>query len=165
MKNGKLWQLLVAVALVLVGCRTTEIMTTRMVFPKGTDLGKLPAITVNNVMYGCGIDVEQGKTVESSLAPAVAASVAATLRDIQASQSGALNRQDSPSGNSENAAPAAVVAPTVQGGKPVAQDAGEKDKEGEPARKGLASGTEGEAGIESPVVDESKAVLDGKAKE
>jgi len=154
MKTWKLWQLLVAVAVLVVGCRTTEIMTTRMVFPKGTDLGKLPAITVNNVMYGCGVDVGQGKVVESSLAASAAASVSAVLRDISAAY-GNLTSSDTKGGDDNANAPADSAQKTVQGTGVGSAREVEPGTEAKPDTAASPVGkTEEETGVESPVVED-----------
>ena len=91
---------ILAMAFAICGCRTSELMSCRIDLPPGvTACG---AVTINQTLYAEDIGVEQGNTVEA--AASAAASVAATLRDITASQSGNATG-GSETGDSENVAP------------------------------------------------------------
>lgn len=80
----KLYHLAIAGMIAFAGCRTAELMSCRIDLPPGvTSCG---AITINQTMYAEDVGQAQGKTIEA--AASAAASIAATIRDITASQSG-----------------------------------------------------------------------------
>jgi len=76
----------VTAGLFLVGCRYSEVGAIHLSVPEAIAEGRLAAITITQTLYSEDIGVEQGKTIEGTAS--VAASIAATLRDITASQSG-----------------------------------------------------------------------------
>ena len=81
----KLYHLSIAGMIVFAGCRTAELMSCRVALPDG--LTSCGPVTIHQTIHARDIGgAAQGKTVDAGAS--VAASVAATLRDITASQSG-----------------------------------------------------------------------------
>lgn len=130
---------LLAMALAICGCRSSEVMSCRVALPEG--LTSCGDISIRQTLDGRDIGVEQGKTVEA--AASAAASVAATLRDITASQSGnATGGSDTGDGGAEAAAtnpPDAPPEPTTVAA------ASQPPPAAKPAEAGATAGKEGTA--------------------